>query len=296
MPLGIADGTYRIAAKVTVTGEEVVDTENNTGAGVKQTAVAQPFIDLAPTVTVRNARVLGGVKTPVIIGIRNEGNVIARGPLYIDLWASPDASSVDSDIPVTSMLKNIVVAPGQTRRYVQPITVPTFFEGPVFIKADFFDADARFNDLNSSNNLGVSGGSLNVWHKNVDLSGTWLFDKGFLPSSVIITHRNEVVKVQLNLTNSGTSAFSGPVSIRLRATTDPIYWNFPVYDLGTVVVNASISSGGTKTLRFQFTIPASLPSSQYFLLGTLDSDGRYSEGQLGENNNELPGGLLMLVQ
>jgi hypothetical protein len=149
-----------------------------------------------------------------------------------------------------------------------------------------YDVDLiDLGDTENSNNQTATG-PVEIWHKNADLSGTWAFDAD--PSQSLITvQTGDVVSLRLDVTNTGTDTFTGPLRASMLALPGGLW-------IPTSTADVTLAPGETRSVVVEFTVSPLLEPGDYALQGKIDL--AYNEGPGGDDNNDLPDGLVLRVE
>jgi hypothetical protein len=308
----VAQGTYRIAVKITVAGENASATGNNTGAGWKTTFTGTPgvssptpppsdptppptdptdpaptYVDLTVSASIGAGPLEAGTQTTMSFTITNVGTGVASGPIGVDLWAGPhNASDSSGDLYIGGTGGAINLAPGESKTFSTVVNVPIELDGPTYFKAEIYDVYAiDLGDVNMTNNQVDTGSTVEIWHHDVNLVGSWAFAD--TTDTAITVQRGDTVNLRLDLTNTGTETFTGPVSVS-GSRTDGSPW------LSTSQQAVTLTAGESKSIVVQFTVPPLVASGDYTLSGVLQTG--FLEGTLARADNDLAGALSVHVQ
>jgi hypothetical protein len=215
--------------------------------------------------------------------------------MAIDLWAGPDSGDTRGDDYLGGGGTVLDLAPGESTTFDVTGTMSTVLTGTAYIRAEMYDVElAELGDVNRANDQTATG-PIEVWHKDVDLSATWAFADD--PAQSILTVQGDsVVKVQVNVTNSGSETFTGPLELWTWAQAGVPLKQWQIHP--QTVDDVTIGAGETKTLLIELplstTYPGILPPGDYDLTGSIHVN--YHENGGGTANNKMPAGLVLHVE
>lgn len=311
----VPEGTYHIAARITVTGEASADTANNTGAGWKTTHTGTPgltaptkpntpskdpepdpptkdpepgtptYVDLGIVPSISVNRLEGASEAVITFTITNHGTATVVESISVDLWAGPNPDNTDGDIYLGGGGGEINLAPGESKTFSETIIAPIEHTGIVYFRAEMYDVTLiDLEDVNPSNNQTATG-PVEIWHKDVNLSGAWAFNAN--PSQpLIVAVPGEVVQLRLEVTNTGTETFTGPIRASMLALPRGL-------SLRTSSADITLAPGETRSVVVDLTVSPLLAPGDYALRGQLDVN--YNEGPGGNADNDFADELTLRV-
>jgi hypothetical protein len=215
-------------------------------AGNGPNLVASNITANIPSVGVAHTRAKGVAK----MTITNSGNVAVKQTILINLYASPD-NQIRGNAPVLrSVNKRISLKPGQHVNITFPgFTWPASLNGNYFLVAKV-DVNNVVIETNESDNVGISAGKVfNIAPPFVDLKN--LGATG-IPATLVA---NKTVTLSLTLKNLGNVTASGPLTVKVLASTDTIESGGDLA-LATLTPHVSLKAGQTKVIKLHFKVPA----------------------------------------
>ena len=161
-PINVPDGNYRLLAQLDTTGAvpENEEVDNNVVAAGGLTQIRLPFVDIATSVPAPTFQTieLSPRQKPVRVTVllTNNGNIPARGPLGLALFASTDQNPDASDVALPpGVSTNVNIKPGRSKALKLKVTAPeALAPGTYFLVGQV--NPVAFDDTNASNDAGVS--------------------------------------------------------------------------------------------------------------------------------------------
>jgi subtilase family serine protease len=79
--------------------------------------------------------------------------------------------------------------------------------------------------------------------------------------------------LRLRITNTGTTRFTGPVSITLYASTDQTLTSDDTQITTVTLTKVNLRAGGSRTVNVKFDYPTTLSDGSYYLIASIDETG-----------------------
>lgn len=216
-------------------------------AGNGPNLVAGNITTKIPSVGVAHTHARGVAK----LTVTNTGNVaVTRQLILMNLYASPD-SQIRGNAPLLAIVnRRISLKPGQHINITFPGFVwPASLNGTYFLVAKI-DVNNAVVETNESDNVGISAGKVfSIAPPFVDLKN--LGATG-IPAALVA---NKTITIPLTLKNLGNVTASGPLTIRVLASTDTTESGGDL-SLATLTPHISIRAGQTKVIKLHFKVPA----------------------------------------
>ncbi|HTK75952.1 MAG TPA: PQQ-dependent sugar dehydrogenase [Gemmataceae bacterium] len=160
----VNDGSYQVLAQADVANAIAESDEtNNVAASDTAANVRKPVVDFSGTfqAPVPNAETRGG-KGSVVLSVLNAGNIPARGPLQISLYASTDSTGAAGIVPLTTVTRPTGIKPGARRNIKLKFTTPQDLVPGTYFFSAAIDSANVFDEPNEGDNLAVSATSFDV--------------------------------------------------------------------------------------------------------------------------------------
>jgi hypothetical protein len=152
----VPDGTYHLMAQVTgPAGGSAV------AGGMPATlTVAAPFIDLTGSISRGIAGTLRpAAKTSATLLVQNAGNIAARGPASVALFASADTALDASDAPLGTRALRLNLKPGRARAYRLRFALPANLAAGSYYLAASVDSANQLVEAVETNNDAIDTAS-----------------------------------------------------------------------------------------------------------------------------------------
>lgn len=160
-PTSLADGQYFVLAVIDA-GTADVNAANNAGSTPAAVTVAKPFVDLSGTFATPPPLTVGK-KAKLVLNLRNDGNVPAKGTVQVTLYASADNAldaAADRTIAGPLNLKVGFKANGAKASKLSPTILADLAPGPYFLIAVI--NDPAFPESDVADNTLVTAGPATV--------------------------------------------------------------------------------------------------------------------------------------
>jgi hypothetical protein len=216
----VANGSYFLLAQIT---GSLAGAGDNVAASSSAITVTDPIIDLSNSVSLvapASGELQPGKPFTASVDVFNNGNVLASGPLLIDVdvSTSPDGSS---PVPIGVLKENLHLAPGANKIFKQTAKVPLGYIPGAYYFVTTVDPADTFHESNTDNNTAVSPTALTVLPPYPVLSGTYsgpeMVKKGPGKGAIVTVQLDFVSESQSNgdiaatgklIDSKGTSTFS----------------------------------------------------------------------------------------
>jgi len=195
----------------------------------------------------------------VTIELANNGSSTARGPVTVNLFASPDSSFGPNATLLSSIVEPVHITAGKSLslplKFLSPATLP---DGSYFLAATVSGAGVASSTI-------VSGGPVTIIQPFVDLTSQIIK----LPGSAVETGWR-LSRMIVQVTNQGNVTASGKVAIEVFISVDG------QLDETATPVNVSlprsvhIKPGGSTTLAVYFSALSDVDPGQYYLLARVN--------------------------
>lgn len=226
-------------------------------------------------ITLLPGSLVGGSKGRVVVKVTNNGTSKASGTSSLMLFASTQPSLQAGSTALATVPLTVNLLPGRSKL----ITVNFHYPSPASLGAYYLlasaNASATIPESNYSDNLGVSGTTVQIAPPFVDFTGTFVL----APATVRMTRGGAAT---LSVQNFGNVASSGQMQIALYATTDGAVDGSATL-LGTFQVNGAIPSGKRRVYALRFKVPGGFQAATYTLAAVINSSNSIVESNTTNN-------------
>ena len=282
---GLAEGDYYFLANVDSTNAIPESDEDNNLAVTDDTlSVELPdLVGQGQLVTHTFADPAArGDKAKVKVVVKNQGNVLAKGKIKIDVYMSTDQTLdlLDGDALVgTATNQSINLKPGKSKTFNITVTIPADTEPDDYYFLANVDSTNAIAETDEDNNVGVSADTLAVELPDLVGQGQQVTHNFKAPAAV-----GAKGKVKIIVKNQGNVLAKGKINIDVYASLDQ------TLDLGggDILVGSKINipinlkKDKTKTVNINVTLTGLTPGDYYFL-ANVDSANAITESD--EDNN-----------
>jgi glucose/arabinose dehydrogenase len=228
-------------------------------------AVVQPL----PAATVK------GAPGRTRVRVTNTGSAAtAAGGVKVVLFVSPDPYLDPEDPPVTSVTKNLRLAPGKSANVAVRFNFPDVVDGAYYLLA-YADADKGVSEHDEANNVAATTAPVTLAAPFVDLSPS-LAQVGVKPGPARRGTATLLVR------NAGNVPASGFLGVELRASSDTTPDAGDPLLLG-VSRPVKLKAGGSKRLRLTFVLPQGLAAGSYYVTAATNLTGAAHDANAGNN-------------
>jgi glucose/arabinose dehydrogenase len=154
----VADGNYFLLAQVDPANAIGEAFElNNVSASAAPVPVQAPVINLTGTLSGPTTPVVArGGRAPAVLSLTNGGNVMAKGPVTLSLFAATDAAGQTNAAPVLTQTKTLKLKPGASKAFRLKLVLPVDLPPGAYFLAAAIDPDNRFAEPNEADNTVVA--------------------------------------------------------------------------------------------------------------------------------------------
>jgi glucose/arabinose dehydrogenase len=220
----------------------------------------------AAVVTPPAPSMLTGGKGRTTVRVTNAGGAAVSGPMTFEIAASDDAFLNPDDPVIGTVTKNVSLKPGKSKNVKLDFTVPVNLPPGSYVLL------VRPNSTNSvpetavSNDVAATPAAVSIAPPFADLTGA------IGPVKVVGVGARRAVAATLALQNLGNTAYSGPVTVSLLASTDATA-DASDLPLATLPARAvKVKANGRKVVRLRVLV-GSLAAGTYHLVAHVASSG-----------------------
>jgi hypothetical protein len=264
-PAGIV-GTNVIPRQVFIDGEA---SDGAAGGAENEEALGS----LVPTLfTNVPSSAVGGRKVKgasAVVDITNIAPDTYNGDVTVTLFASLNATlESGTDAPISSLTRKIRIDSAQSKSLKLKIArFPSVPDGDYVIIAQVSSPTAGAGTNSNDEAIRIAA-------PFVDLSGT------FAPVPATLT-RGKRARLSLTVNNAGNVNAKGTIPVTVAVSSDP--GGAGATTIATVNAKLSLKANASRTLKFNFTLPAEAPAGAQFFVVTLGSLPAPAESNVTNN-------------
>ena len=240
------NGTYTVTA-TSNTGQAVKNANDVPVAGGAIGSFVVSLLSIGPNLvatltTKMPASVLAGNKSTgsARVTIANAGTQLAKGPIAINVYASPTQGIPGGAALVLTITKKVNLKPGRHVTFGLPrFTWPANVDGAFFLVADV-NSTHTIAETNFGDNVAPAAAAVTVAPPFVDLQNLW---NGTLPRGLTAGQK---VNIPVLLQNNGNVAAKGTATIKVFVD---------LIQLVIATPRVNVGAGKKQTARVTFDIP-----------------------------------------
>jgi glucose/arabinose dehydrogenase len=233
--------------------------------------------DLAAAVVAPAApSLLAGGKAKMVVRVANQGQAPAAGPLAFSVFASTDEFLDPGDAAVATVTRPVKLMPGRARNVKLNFNVANTVPQGSYLLLVRADAGGLVPETQEFNNVAASSAPVTIAPPFIDLAAS------IGPVAITGTTARRL-SASLLLQNGGNTAYAGPVTVQLLASTDT------AIDAGDVPITTlpgrvlKVKAGGRKVLRLRTALPA-LAAGSYHLVARVTPAGVGNDPNTANND------------
>ena len=262
--------------RLVVTGAQPATVTANYAAANDGTGNAADA-DLAAAVVAPPAgSLLTGGKAKMTVRVTNQGAAPAAGPVAFAVVASADPFLDPDDATVATVTRPVKLLPGRSKNVKLSFNVANTVPQGSYLLLVRADAAGAVTERVEFNNVAASAVPVTIAPPFSDLAAS------IGPVRITGTAVRRL-SASLLLQNGGNTAYAGPVTVQLLASTDTVIdgTDTAITTLPARVVR--VKAGGRKVLRLRTTLPA-LPAGTYHLVARVTPAGVPADTNAANND------------
>ena len=221
-----------------------------------------------------------------MLAVNNNGNALARGSIQTTIYASVGRGTLQiGDIPLGTVSTSLNLAPGASTETPFTVTIPASLSASThYLTAQVNSSHSLLESTEQNNDAGI-GTPLVVAPEAADLA------LAIAGSAPLTAAPGQSFTLPVTLSNVGGSAFAGPVTIDLYASTDATLDSSDTHLSATRLNALQLAPGASQSATLHFTAPASL-SGFYFLIASVKSSAEPATADKSNNTSVSSTGVL----
>ena len=223
------------------------------------------------------ASLLAGGKGRMTVRVTNAGQAAVRAPLAFEVLASSDAFAHPDDVGLATVTKPVKLAPGQSKNVKLNFVVPAGVPQGSYLLLVRPDAGGAVAETVEFNNVAATAAPVTIAPPFSDLTGSI----GSLTVAGLGARRQ--VRGVLSLQNNGNAPYTGPVTVSLLASADPLAdaTDVPFATLPARVMK--LKANGRRAVRLKAP-PTGLAPGTYHLVARITPAGSPADTNAANND------------
>ncbi len=246
-----------------------------------QSAIVADAVDLTATSSTKfKGKVVGGTPGTLTLKVSNQGTLTASGNITTTLLlddmsiTAPNFEGTPLPKPIKS---KVTLKPGTSMTMQVNFTFPANLPSSVYTVRARVSGGTKIPDVNGANNLARTAGQIQLGKQSADLAIKLLSS---IPAALMAGQK---LNLTYSITNVGNSAAEGNLKFSLFASDAATYNGNPISSLLDKTVSVKLAKGASQKVTLTFTVPASLPTTPFFLGGVLTGKTKVADGDVTNN-------------